>query len=317
MRRFVFPLALLLLTACTRTGAISGPIQTSDVTFQAAQATEPKAPPPLTPEYPGKTIDEVFPVLESHDFQEEQFKDRKYVVTVANHQVEISRFIPTFLKRNSRRLLKFQVASGEYWASLVGESHLLGPESKQIYVVASGPGGVCCTNYWIVDIASEEPRIIFRSQDFGSFRNPMEIADDDRDGNYELVQFDSCMRYFGDDCGSCSPEPRAYFAYDKKLKQYRPAKGIRQAFVKAGFSDSEQWLEAKHKEFQSTGDISVQYDLRRSLLAHIADLLHVGDESKGWDYYRKFRNIVDDKDKAEMKKRLAQCKFYKSLHARQ
>lgn len=213
-------------------------------------------------------------------------------------------------------MLKFRAASDDYWSSLVGESHLLGANSNQIYIVATGPGAVCCTNYWIVDTTSTDPHLIFRSEDFGDFRGPIEIADDNKDGIYELAQFDSCMRYFRDDCGSCSPEPRAYFAYDQKRKRYKPTKGIQQAFVKADFSDEEKSLETKHREFRQTKDIVVQNDLRHLLLGHIAELLHIGGDAKAWSYFTRFNDIVDAEDRREMKRRLSHCKFYKILHAR-
>lgn len=290
--------------------------QAGIIDLYATPSPTPDVQPNEALDYPGKTIDQVFPMNEWHDFQDAEYKDKTFKVTAAGYEVEITRYIPKFLKKNSHRLIRFRVLPGGYWSSLVGESHLLGPESRQIYVVANGPGGVCCTNYWIADITFGKPRIIFQSQDFGSFRNPMEVSDDDGDGIYELVQFDSCMRYFRDDCGSCSPEPRAYFKYNQRLRRFWPTKGIQQAFVKDQYAKSEEWLNAKHEELKKTKDISTEYDLRRSLIAHIADLLHIGEERKAWSLFTRFSDIVDNKDKKEIKQRLASCKFYRALHSR-
>lgn len=290
--------------------------QSEIIDFSATPSPTPDVQQDEALDYPGKTLDQVFPMIESHDFQDTEYKEKTFDVTAAGYEVEISRYIPRFLKKGSRPLIRFGVEPGEYWSNLVGVSQLLGPKSEQIYIVANGPGGVCCTNYWIVGVTFDKPAIIFRSQDFGGFRNPLEISDDDNDGIYELVQFDSCMRYFRDDCGSCSPEPRAYFEYDKKRKSYWPTKGIQQNFVKEQYANTEEWLNTAHEELKRKKDISRQTDLRRTLLAHISNLVHIGEERKAWGLFAKFHDVVDDGDRVEFRRRLAQCKFYKALRSR-
>lgn len=308
-------LTVLLLSACSPTvDEINKDevVPTVDsVPASSAPQTEPSPAPQV---YPGRTIDQVFSPSEWHDFQEAEYKERTYRVPIERYEVEITRLRPTFLMKGSRPVLRFPVypATG-YWSSIVGKSRLLGPESTQVYVVASGPGGVCCTNYWIVDI-TEKPRIIYRSQEFGSFRDPMEVFDADDDGIFELVQFDSCMRYFRDDCGSCSPEPRVYYKYNRRSEKYLPARGIIQDFVKEQHATSDKWIAEKYQEWSETRDLTLQVDLRRSVIAHVADLLHVDDERKAWATFRKYSGVVDSEDRRELKRRLADCKFYKALN---
>ena len=143
----------------------------------------------------------------------------------------------------------------------------------------------------------------------------MEIFDADNDGIYELVQFDSCLRYFRDDCGSCSPEPRVYFKYRKDIGRYWPVKGVVQDFVREGFAGSDKWIDDKYSEWKSTKDVGIALDLHRSIVAHIADLLHVGEDKKAWSLFEKYSGVVNAEDRRELKKSLRQCKAYNTLKA--
>lgn len=317
MLRLVSPIILTFLLISSCSFAPSHQIDPEHVatTGTVLQATPPQASPsPEEYEYLGKSIDQVFPITESHDFQDSEYKGKKVQIPVAGYEVVISDFKPIRLLRKSQSVVDFQARHDGYWASLVGQSSLLGPESRQIYLVASGPGGVCCTNYWIVDLSPPKPRTIFRSEEFGDFRQSMEVFDADEDGIFELVQLDSCMRYFRDDCGTCSPEPRAYFKYDEKTKKYLPAKGVIQDFIKEQLAASESWLAEKYQEWKNTKDPTLQLDLNRSVIAHIADLLHLGEDRKAWNIFKMYGGVVDAADRTEIKNRLAQCKFYRALN---
>lgn len=163
------------------------------------------------PKYLGTAIDQVFPPTTHISAIDNNDHEKDYSVEVAGFLLKVEEYVPRTLEHNGRAVFKFKEReAGGYWGTLVGSSQLRGSGSKEIYTVVSGPGGVCCTNYSIVNISSGRPKSIFHSEDFGGFRDPMEIFDAEGDGIYELMQFDSCFRYFMDDCGSCSPEPRAY-----------------------------------------------------------------------------------------------------------
>lgn len=266
--------------------------------------------------YPGVTIDQKFSFIESHSFQEKDFKEKTFSVNAEDFQVTIKNFAPKTISKNGKIIFSYKTLyPNEYSSSLVGVSHLLSENSKEIYVVATGPGGVCCTNYWITDVSGEEPKNIFRSEDFGGFRDPMEIFDADGDGIYELMQWDSAFRYFMGDCGSCSPEPRAIFKYDEKLGKYLPAKGIQQDFVKESFLKTEKWLTETSKKLKEAQDPGLKLDFHRSLLSHIVDLLYLGEESKAWKTFDEYYSNDFDKEKTrtEIKKRLRQSKFYQQL----
>jgi hypothetical protein len=266
--------------------------------------------------YPGITIDQKFPIIEFHDFMEGDFKEKTYSVNVEGFQVTAKKFSPQTIGKNGKTIFDFRTLhSIGYWSSLVGVSHLLGENSKQIYVIANGPGGVCCTNYWITDVSNGTPRNIFRSEDFGGFRNPMEIFDADNDGIYELVQFDSSFRYFMDDCGSCSPEPRAVFKYNKKAGTYLPAKNVQQDFVKESLAETEKWLAETFEKLKTKEDVGEKLNFHRSLLAHVVDLLYLGDDRKAWETFDMYssKDSYTEKTRAEIKKRLRQSKFYQVL----
>ena len=313
----------LLLIACidapkpgTGSDADNTSVRANTSTEHPISFTEP-APMSEGPEYPGKTIDQLFPIISDHSFADGNFREMRFDVEVLGFRVAVSGFAPQSIKKNSKALLKYRTRQpADYWSNLVGVSSLLGPESKQIYVVSTGPGAVCCTNYWITDVSSKTPRNLFRSEDYGSFRNAMEVFDAEGDGVYELVQFDSCFRYFMDDCGSCSPEPRAYFRYDAKRQRYRPVKGVQQDFVKKEMERTEKWIEEKYQELKAKNDLTTEFDLHRTVLSYVADLLHIGEEKKAWRVFNKYGNDADGKVRKEIRRRLASCEFYQALIAK-
>lgn len=271
----------------------------------------------LAEEYLGKTIDQVFPIASSITSIDGNGRESDVTIDVENLKVNIVNYVPQTLTHDGKIVFKFREREPEgYWGTVVGTSRLRGAERKEIYVSVSGPGGVCCTNYSITDISDSRPNNIYHSEDFGSFRNGMEIFDADGDGVYELMQFDSCFRYFMDDCGSCSPEPRAYFKYDKASGQYHPATGIAQDFVRAGHRRSDEWLEEKYEELQRTGDVGLGLDIHRSALAHMVDLLFIGEERRAWSVFDKYIDDPKGETRREIDKRLAGCKFYQSLKRR-
>lgn len=267
-------------------------------------------------EYPGITIDEKFPVTENRIFTENKNDEKMHISSIDDYEIIFRTFTPKTINKNGKTIFKFKTLYNEgYWANLTGVAQLLGENSKQIYVTASGTGGVCCTNYWITDVSNGTPKDIFRSEDYGGFRNPMEIFDGDGDGIYELVQFDSAFRYFMDDCGSCSPEPRAVFRYNEKAGKYLPAKNIQQDFVKESLLKTEKWLAETNEKLTIKNDPGEAIDFNRTLLAHIVDLIYSGNETKAWKMFDYYYADYSEKEKisAEIKKRLRQSKFYQAL----
>lgn len=265
-------------------------------------------------EYKGVTIDQIFSITAQISAIDDDGRESKADLNAGGYVLKIEDYVPRTLERNAKVIFRFKKREvGGYWATLIGTSALLGPTSTQIYAVVSGPGGVCCTNYSIVDVSLDRPRSIYQSEDFGSFRDAMEIFDAEGDGIYELMQFDSCFRYFMDDCGSCSPEPRAYFKYDKAKGEYLPIAGIAQDFVLQGHQASEKWLTEKSAVLTRTGDVGLGLDIRRSALAHMVDLVFIGEEQKAWRVFEKYIDDPDGTTRREIKSRLRACKFYNAL----
>ncbi|MBS1794987.1 MAG: hypothetical protein JSS81_14090 [Acidobacteria bacterium] len=328
MKKILLALAFLFLQTGCRTPAVQDqPPAPADLSAQTTAAdhiaaspneTPTPAPPDDDESYPGVTIDQKFPVIAEHNFTEEDFKEKTYSIEADEFQVTIKKFAPQTIDRKGKAIFGFTTLTpDDYHSNLIGVSHLRGAKSKEIYVVALGPGGVCCTNYWITDISNGTPRSIFRSEDFGRFRDPMEIFDADGDGVYELVQFDSAFRYFMDDCGSCSPEPRAVFKYDERAGQYLPAKNLQQDFVKENFAETGKWLIETNKKLESDkkqnkeSDPGLWLDFHRTSLAYVVDLFYLGDERGAWKAFDKF--IGDEKTRAAIEDRLRQSKFIQAL----
>lgn len=310
---------LLIQTACSGSKGTDVPSKAANLAAGVSPDESPTPAPEVVPEestpYPGRFIDQEFPVIESHDFTEPDYNHKPFSVQAREFEVNIKNFAPKTISKKGRVLYKYKIRSpNDYSSSLVGFSKLLGTKSTEIYTVTVGPGAVCCTNYWITDVSSGKPRNIFRSEDFGSFRDPMEIFDAEGDGIYEIVQYDSAFRYFMDDCGSCSPEPRAVFKYDKKAGIYRPIRGLQQDYVKEGMRVTEKWLADSYIKPRDAEDPALEYDFRRALLAHVVDLFYLGEERKAWAVFNRYSARIDSKEiRSEIKKRLKQSKFFQAL----
>ncbi|MFN0141597.1 MAG: hypothetical protein ACKVQW_16110 [Pyrinomonadaceae bacterium] len=310
-------LFIMALTAANCASTSPLPISSEQSAAKVAAHEDPafEPTPESTPKYPGISIAEVFPILNSSSLLDDNGREAEQMVEIEGFILKIEGYKPISLGKHESPLFKFKKYRERegYWAFSTGISRLRGPNTKEIYTETAGPGAVCCTNYSIIDISSTHPRTIFHSEDFGYFRDTMEIFDGDADGIYELMQWDSCMRYFRDDCGACSPEPRAYFKYNAKIGRYQPASKIMQGFVRDQFARTEEWLAAKLNEFKQSKDAGIGQELRRSVVAHVADLLHIGEEQKAWSIFRQYGAVVDNEDRSEIKKRLADCKFYRAL----
>ena len=269
-----------------------------------------------SPPYRGTTIDQIFPPTSVESSIDDDGREEKQTVDVGGYSIRLARYVPKTLLKGDRTIFNFKPRSSKgYWGSVVGISHLLGPESNQLWIAVSGPGVVCCTNYSIVDVSKQTPKGIFHSEDFGSFRDPMEIFDADNDGVYEVVQFDSCMRYFMGDCGSCSPEPRVHFKYDPRRKQYVPVAGVAQEFYRENLDRNEKWIDEKFREWKQSKDPGLGTDIARTLLYQVSALLHMGDEKKAWSMFKRYGHDNSGKIRTELKKSLADCKFYQALRS--
>ncbi len=285
---------------CPQEGSISHESDAYKATEQSEEA-----------KYPGASMASVFPVVSSISTIDDNGADEYAELTADDYSVKVKHYLPMSLSKNGQDIFKFRGREiGGYWATGMGISALTGPAAKEVYVVVSGPAAVCCTNYSIIDVSSAKPKSIFHSEEFGSFRDPMEVFDAEGDGVYEIMQFDTCFRYFMDDCGSCTPQPRAYFKFDPRSQRYLPAIGVLQDFVRTDLESTENWIAERSEELKQTGDLKSDVDFRRTVLSHVADLLHIGERSRAW---RIFDNYYDDPNQAarnEIKARLAACKFY-------
>lgn len=318
-RSLLFFVPALLIFCCSFNGKGLEP-QNLSVDNSLAYQFDGVDPPTLavTPqEYPGKTIDEVFSIQFERSFADGANKhlDKNIVISsVGDFQLKTKGYTPFLLTLNQKEIFRFHPKFHEqYWSSLAGTAALLGPDSKQIYVAAIGPGGVCCTNYWIIDVSHNKPRPIFDSETYGRFRDAMEIFDADNDGIYELVQFDSCFRYFMDECGTCTPEPRVVFRYDSRYKKYLPASGLAQDFVKEAMARTESEIKDKYEAWKNGQDDNLKFDLHGSVLDHAVQLMHFGREKEGWRFLKAYDPLYDRKLREEMLWRLKDCPVLNTL----
>lgn len=308
---FSFSLSSACAVSRTEVSAIPEPA----MVVAAAPAPEPV--PEEKSEYPGRSIVQIFPPLADGDISEEGNKN-PYEMKYENYNLKIDGHTPKVLQRDGKNIFRYKVNKTGYWSSGAGVAHLLGEKSTQIYFVNAGDAGVCCVSYWIVDISAERPREIFRSEDYGrSLYHSMEIFDIDNDGIYEIEQSVSSFRYFMGDCGSCSPEPRAVFKYDKNAGKYLPAKGITQPFLAESREKGEKELIGKLKS-RDPEDLAEDNRLSHWVLEKTIDHIYAGNEANGWRFFNKYypKSSYKEKVRREIRKILDVCPFYKALYRR-
>jgi hypothetical protein len=318
-RRQQYFLLLILFFAACGGGAVATvrDLPSSGTAINESTTIEPAAG--ATPEttYEGKSIDELFP--EEARFSSIEGKDTdkgKHELSIGGYSLEFDDFRPLVLRTNKKTVFSFQTKyKKDYWSLGAGVAHLLGQNSRQIYVGNTGPGGVCCSNYWIVDMTGNQPRLIFSTEEWGGFRDAIEIFDTDDDGTYELAHFDSCFRYIFDDCGTCTPEPRVAWRYDVRTRRYLPAKHLMQGFARAELDQEKNSLKAPPIKPGESDDLREAYDRRRTALDVFAQLMHLGVESEAWTILNKYYK-PSKKELAEINQRLAACPYYQFLHGR-
>jgi len=314
MRIFLLIAVSIFISAC---GQVKIPDEIAEMKTTPPVITESTPEPTPDPDdqeaYPGISIGEKFPPAVLYSFDADKINESTSF-DLAGYTVNFQKYAPLSLTQNGNVIFRFKKREeAGYWAMSAGTAHLTGLESNQIYVDVNGTAAICCNNYSIIDVGSGKPRSIYHSEDFGNFRGSMEIFDEDGDGIYEIVQMDSCLRYFNDDCGSCSPQPRAYFKYDRTKRQYLPATGVVQDFIRNGFVRSDKWLSEQQAEMKRSGDKYIQYDINRAAIAHTADLLYVGDPVRAWNVFDEYVDDPDGQIKRELNKRLSECKFYQYI----
>jgi hypothetical protein len=261
--------------------------------------TEPEAEPipeptPLSTPYPGRTIDQVFAPIAEHDFGEPEFVDKRYSVPVDGLRVNVRDFRPESIARHGQTVLRFKtVPSDIYSSNVVGESHLLGPHSNQIYISA-GSGAICCNEDWIVDITHGHPRTIFHTDDWGYFYGGLELFDADGDGIDEIADFEASFRYVADLLGGSSPWPKAVWKYDAKFRRYVPAPWLQQDFVRRGDAEEEKWIIAESRNVVP-GVPATMDEYRLTVIDLVADLLFEGRSRHAWALFNRYYPRAEQK----------------------
>jgi hypothetical protein len=288
-------LVLLVLLAAfkadevKREGVTSNPANVAQaLTTRPAVAPEPAAEPtPKETPYPGRELDQVFPFIAEHTFGEDALVGKPYSVAVDDLQVNFQNFAPKSISRNRQTLLRFNPDRGtEYISNWVGKSHLLGERSKEIYVSA-GNGGICCGEDWVADVTNGRPRIIFHRDEWGYFYGSLEIFDADGDGVYEIEDTDASFRYIAGLLGASSPQPRAVFKYDRRLRRYVPAPGLQQDFVKQSMAAGERWIIDASRGLD-TKPASTPEQFKVILISQVVDLLFQGKARQAWSRLNRY-----------------------------
>jgi hypothetical protein len=312
-------LPILVSTSCKDASTKMAPHARSTVpttSEKVAFLTPSPTPAEFSESYPGVKLEYEFPVLFERPWDLETANSGITDIDVGEALVQFHGFRPVRINNDGRSIpIKTNEPddSGYYHSNFGGVARLLGPKTKQIYVEAYGPAGSCCSNFWIVDLTGPVPGNVFRSEDYGEFREGMEIEDVDGDGIYELFMFDNCFRYFAGDCGSCSPQPRVAFKYNVAKRAYLPIKNLQQSFIRSNMKVSEEWFAAKFDKLRTDPEHRDETGVRRSTYSYVVDLLHIGQEEEAWRFLQKYAANTPKEDLKEMKSRLRSCKYYQAL----
>lgn len=306
-------LFLILLVPGCQSDTGDRPVRSEKSPPTATLALLPAASPTPEPSpeeaYPGVELSGRFPAVASAGTTE-SLKDGKHQINVGQFKIEFVRYTPVSITGTEGKSVRIETQHpGEYNGYAVGFAELRGKQEDTIYIEIGGPGAVCCSQILLFDVSGRYPKFAFTSEDYGRFKWGAEIFDSEGDGTLEIAMFDSCFRYFMDDCGSCSPQPRAVFKYDKRNRKYIPAKGLQQDFAKEALKETKAWI----KEQYALKDEERDFRYRWSVNQFVVQQLWLGDEEKAWSFFDQFALDRKQETKKEMKETLKECKYYQAI----
>lgn len=185
----------------------------------------------------------------------------------------IAEIYDVILQRNGEKLLTFE---GGYYPlgneMGFGLLSFLGNNEKQLIISdISYKSG----RNWIVNL-SQNPRILFDSEEYDGFREFIDIEDYDKDGTYEI----SLQKY--ETCGFDSlatietPQVSVIFKYDKRENKFLPANHLYQDLIKNRIKKeiSEMRNAGKNLEFRNVMEIFLEF-------------IYAGMEKESWDFFDK------------------------------
>lgn len=321
-------LPLLLLAGC-RGRNVDGGDGVTAVPFETLPA-EAKllATPAPTPEpepekpYPGRTVDQLFPVLARHDFGEESLVNKTFSVPADGLTVNVYNFTPLTISRHRQKLFDFgnRRDTENSSSNLLVRSHLLGRGATEIYA-ARTTGAICCTDSWIVNTTKGQPRLVFRSLDYGYFYEPFEVFDADGDGVYEIAGYDHAFRYVASLLGGSSPWPQAVFKYDPRVGRYLPAPELQQNFARENREENRRWLIDAARKLKADPTVTLKYGFRESVIGYVVDLFYLRRDREAWSFLNRYYPRDDRPDdprsirsvRADLRDRIRQSKYLQAI----
>lgn len=285
----------------------SSALPTAPQTPQAESS--PETQPTPEEEYPGVQLSDKFPEIAVANASENP-KQGKHTLEIEDLLIEFDGYTPISISRSNGRRVKMTTHHpGEYRGYGVGKAELLGKGKEAMYIEFGGISATCCSQVFLIDLSGREPKVVFGSEDYGRFKWGAEVFDAEGDGILEIAMFDSCFRYFMDDCGSCSPEPKAVFKYEGRSGEYVPAKGIRQDFDITYLNRNEEWVKREHDLGDGNRDVRYRWTLNQVVVAK----LWLGEEEEAWKFFDLYTVQQKEETRTAMRETLKECPYYQAI----
>lgn len=219
-------LLILYFIFCLIPGSQNSPAQMNPSLFQPfpeRPAPDEKVPYPgsASPEQAEEMSKEGMTTIVLEHSGEERLSYRNFKIKNTKAGLTVS--------KNGKRLLFIRNRS-ERWIGMFGLKNLLGAKGKQL-IYLTGPDGMhCCNLFFIVDLTSARPRLIFDSEKYQVQGNldiffHLGIFDAGGDGKMEIIQ--EAGGPWDNNCAYVSrTRVEAGFTYDSKAKKYLPLKAF-------------------------------------------------------------------------------------------
>lgn len=255
----------------------------------------------------GSALDKVFTKDDSLSY-------KGYVIEKAHNKAEDSWFAA--LKKGNHTFAKFEAGQNKEWTNF-GLFPFTGGVARQLVVEQYSGGAHCCYSYWIYDLDSSSPRLLFDNARYGT-GNQLLPSDFDNDGSFEFSHSVMAFDYFHMSHAS-SVFPQALFAFDKEAGEFRPVNRRLQAYALRGIEDDIKEFERLKRQPEADRDDIYSERYFSAVLQVALKYIYAGKREEGWAFfnreYKTHEGISREKMRAEIEETLREEPVYKYIYS--
>jgi hypothetical protein len=186
---------------------------------------------------------------------------------------------------------------------------VLGGQTPQLVVEQTVHRG---WRYWVVDLSSDAPRVLFDNGDY-PVGHELTAADLDGDGRLELFQSLHLFWFFNAKLNNVnSPFISIIFKYDAAARRYAPANHEFQEAALRVLRGAVEKVGRERAELKAGA--GSDGDLLGAVLEVSLSYLYAGREAEGWAFYEQHYDSPDSgRVKAQVRKALASDPVYRAI----